>query len=203
MKIATDDRAGSGMAMDLSVIAQLGGDKQTGLAIQRDTLLLQQLFCSSRRPDVARLRVLAFAAASDIGANMPIEFLLEHGDIDLAILYVLPGVPLPTPMPAHDVAIVIAPQSHDGEAALSAVDSIVSTWPCPILNRPAGIRNLERDLLYRRLQDVPGLCIPATRRVWRSELDMVVAGKSDLAGILPDGVFPSSSGRSARMPALD
>jgi hypothetical protein len=75
MDKATDDKAGSGMAMDLSVIAQLLGDKTTGLAIQKDTLAFQQLY---RSPCTARpgLRVLAFAAPADIGGNTPLEFLL-------------------------------------------------------------------------------------------------------------------------------
>ena len=43
MDTATDDVAGSGAGMDLSVISQLLGDQPTGLAIQNDTLALQRL----------------------------------------------------------------------------------------------------------------------------------------------------------------
>jgi len=46
MDKATDDLAGSGMGMDLSVISQLLGDKPTGLAIQKDTLAYQRLYRS-------------------------------------------------------------------------------------------------------------------------------------------------------------
>ena len=91
MDKATDDKAGSGMAMDLSVIAQLLGEKTTGLAIQKDTLAFQQLYrspCAAR----ARLRVLAFAAATDIGGNTPLEFLLTDSDIELVTFYVVPGM---------------------------------------------------------------------------------------------------------------
>ena len=66
-----------GEGMDLSLIAQLLGDKEAGLAIQREMLASHRLFrspCSSRMP---RLRVLALAAATDMGGNTPIEFLLE------------------------------------------------------------------------------------------------------------------------------
>ena len=98
METATDDAAGSGMGMDLAVIAQLWGDKQAGLDIQRDTLKLQQLFRPGRALDPARLRVLAIACASDIGANTPIEFLLEAADIDLAMYYhAVAGAPRPDP----------------------------------------------------------------------------------------------------------
>ncbi len=113
MEIATDDKAGSGMAMDLSIIAQLMGDQPTGLAIQKDTLVFQRLYRSPCAVTSPRLRVLAFAAAMDIGGNTPIEFLLEGSDIELITYYVVPEMALPDPMPDHDVAILVAP---DGEA---------------------------------------------------------------------------------------
>jgi len=61
----------------LSLITQLLGDKPTGIAIQRRVLALHRLFrspCSAEKP---KLRVLALAAAIDMGGNTPIEFLLE------------------------------------------------------------------------------------------------------------------------------
>src|SRR6266481_9940389 len=75
--------AEAGEGLDLSLIAQLLGDKQTGLAIQRDILASHQLFrspCAARNP---RLRVLALAAATDMGSNTPIEFLLEESGVEL------------------------------------------------------------------------------------------------------------------------
>ena len=35
----------------------------------------------------------------DIGGNTPVEFLLEGSDIELITLYVVPGAPLPDPLP--------------------------------------------------------------------------------------------------------
>ena len=92
MNKATDDAAGSGMGMDLSIIAQLLGDKATGLAIQNDMLALQRLYrspCAAGRP---RLRVLALAAVMDIGGNTPLEFLLQGSGIELATFYAVPGM---------------------------------------------------------------------------------------------------------------
>lgn len=190
MDAATDDVAGSGMGMDLSVIAQLWGEKEKGLAIQRDTLQLNRLYRGKRENDTSRLRVLAIAAASDIGANTPIEFLVEGSDIDLAIWYVLPDAPLPTPMPAHDIAILIAPATADGEVALAQTEALASAWPRPLLNSPAKIRNLERDRLYRQLARIPGLIIPATARVSRSDLTAVARRKCLLMNAVPGGEFP-------------
>src|SRR6202035_6115444 len=101
-----DGTAEAGEGLDLSLIAQLLGDKEAGLAIQHEVLLSHQLFrspCVSRNP---RLRVLALAAATDMGSNTPIEFLLEESGIELMILYVVPDAGLPAMLPDHDVAIV-------------------------------------------------------------------------------------------------
>lgn len=168
MERATDDAAGSGMAMDLSVIAQLRGDKETGLAIQCDTMAFNRLYRSEIAAKPGALRVLALAAASDIGANTPIEFLVQGGGIELAFLYLVPGHPLPDPLPAHDVAVVVAPASADGEAALAMIEA--ASWATPLINAPTAIRNLERDRLYQGLQMVSGLHIPATLRLSRARI---------------------------------
>jgi hypothetical protein len=75
-----------GEGLDLSLITQLLGDKQLGLAIQAEVLAFHQLFrspCSVAKP---KLRVLALAAAIDMGGNTPIEFLLEESGIELLTL---------------------------------------------------------------------------------------------------------------------
>ena len=66
-----------------------------------------------------RLRVLALAAATDMGSNMPIEFLLEESEIELMTLYVIPEIELPAPLPDHDIAIVIASDSEECRDALA------------------------------------------------------------------------------------
>jgi glutathione synthase/RimK-type ligase-like ATP-grasp enzyme len=167
---ATGDAKGAGVGMDLAVIAQILGDKAGGLAIQRDFLKLHQLFSSGRHPGSSSLRVLALAAASDIGANTPIEFLIQGQDISVATLYLGPDVPSPAHIPAHDVAIVVAPGSEDGAHALNIVEQMAAEWPVPILNRPARVRDLERDQLYHKLHGVDGLAIPPTLRVDRDGL---------------------------------
>jgi hypothetical protein len=108
----------AGEGLDLSLIAQLLGDKQAGLAIQQQILSSHQLF--RVKNSSARLRVLAFAAATDIGGNTPIEFLLTDSGIELMTLYVVPDAELPASLPDHDVAIVIASGSEDGRDAVAA-----------------------------------------------------------------------------------
>jgi glutathione synthase/RimK-type ligase-like ATP-grasp enzyme len=182
--------ASAGEGLDLSLIAQLLGDKEMGLATQAEVLAFHQLYrspCSEEKP---KLRVLALAAAMDMGSNTPIEFLLEDSGIELLTLYVVAGVELPTPLPDHDVAIVIASDSEGCREALAKIDRAVPRWPRPLLNPPQSIGNLDRDKLHRLLHDIEGVDIPATAAVTRGQLSDVAQSNTGLADIAPGLAFP-------------
>lgn len=186
----SDDAKGAGLGMDLSIIAQLMGDQRTGLAIQKDSLKYQRLFrspCASASP---KLRVLALAAEMDIGGNTPVEFLLEGSDIELITLYIVPGAPLPDPIPDHDVAIVLAPDDDRSRAALAEIDRLVSHWPRPMLNRPRNILGLDRHTLCDLLAKIAGLEIPITTCVSRNWLINISLRACLVSNILEDGDFP-------------
>ena len=182
--------ADAGEGIDLSLIAQLLGDKEAGLAIQHEVLLSHQLFrspCATKNP---RLRVLALAAATDMGSNTPIEFLLEESGIELMMLYVIPEAGLPSPLPEHDIAIVVASDSEDCRTALRKIDAAAPSWPRPLLNSPRLVSSLDRDKLYRLLDGVDGLEIPATLVVTRGRLDDVAQSPEELQDIATDLAFP-------------
>ncbi len=179
-----------GEGLDLSLIAQLLGDKNTGLAIQHEILASHQLFrspCASKMP---RLRVLALAAATDMGGNTPIEFLLEGSGFELTTLYVMPGFDLPAPLPDHDVAIVIASDSEDCRDALQKIDQVAARWPRPLLNAPHLVRHLDRDKLYRLLDGMTGLEIPETAAVSRTQLSDISRSALALCDVAADLAFP-------------
>jgi hypothetical protein len=180
----------AGEGLDLSLIAQLLGDKQMGLAVQDEVLAFHQLFrspCSLEKP---KLQVLALAAAMDMGGNTPIEFLLEHSGIELQTLYVVDGIELPTPLPEHDVAIVIASDSEECRQALRKIESAASRWPRPLLNPPHLVGNLDRDKLHRLLHGIEGLDIPATEAASRAQLSGVAETSLPLADIADGLAFP-------------
>jgi hypothetical protein len=182
MEKATDEAAGAGIGMDLSVIAQLLGDQATGLAMQHDVLQYQRLF---RSPCAApRLRLLALAAEMDIGGNTPLEFLLEGSDVELTTLYVVPGAE--HELPPHDLAIVAAPDAPPG--TLEEIERL--TAGRPVLNLPARIRDLERDRLFERLAPVPRLVIPPTKRLSRAELAALAGDAGLVQQWLGDCRFP-------------
>jgi len=162
--------AGAGEGLDLSLITQLLGDKPMGMAMQAEVLAFHQLYrspCASPQPN---LRVLALAAAIDMGGNTPIEFLLEDSNIELETLYVVDGVDLPSPLPEHDVAITVASDSAECIEALRKIDSMAPQWPRPLLNPPRLVRNLDRDKLHRLLAGISALEIPATLSMSRAQL---------------------------------
>lgn len=180
-----------GEGLDLSLIAQLLGDKQAGLAIQDHILASHRLFrspCAAAKP---RLRVLALAAATDIGSNTPIEFLLEQSAIELMMLYVIADAELPMPLPDHDIAIVIASDSPDCRDALRKIAAAASRWPQPMLNPPHIVGNLDRDKLHRVLDGIDGLEIPVT--VGASRAQLLDLSRSAIAplDIAADLAFPA------------
>jgi hypothetical protein len=182
--------AGAGEGLDLSLITQLLGDKQTGLAIQAEVVAFHQLFrspCAVGRPS---LRVLALAAAIDMGGNTPIEFLLEHSAIELQTLYVVAGIDLPVPLPEHDVAIVIASDSEECRDALRKIDQAAAHWPRPLLNPPQLVCNLDRDKLYRLLHGIEGLDIPATISLTRAQLSDLAEPDRPIGTVVPEPGFP-------------
>jgi hypothetical protein len=182
--------ADAGEGIDLALIAQLLGDKEAGLAIQQEVLLSHQLFrspCTTKHP---RLRVLALAAATDMGSNTPIEFLLEESGIELMMLYVIPEAELPSPLPEHEIAIVVASDSEDCRAALRKIDAAAPNWPRPLLNPPRLVSCLDRDKLCRLLDGIDGLEIPATLVVTRERLDDVGQSPDELQDIATGLAFP-------------
>ncbi|MDA9504905.1 hypothetical protein XI09_09335 [Bradyrhizobium sp. CCBAU 11386] len=182
--------AEAGEGLDLSLIAQLLGEKEAGLVIQTEVLAFHQLFrtpCAAPKPG---LRVLALAADIDMGGNTPIEFLLEGSDIELLTLYVVKGVGLPETLPEHDVAIVVASDSEECREALAVIEQAAPHWPRPLLNRPHLIGNLDRDKLYRLLAGIPGLDIPATVHATRAQLLDLSEGKIACHDVTDELRFP-------------
>ena len=158
--------------------------------MQDEVLSFHQLFrspCSLEKP---KLRVLALAAAMDMGGNTPIEFLLEHSGIELQTLYVVDGIELPMPLPEHDVAIVIASDSEECRQALRKIESAASRWPRPLLNPPHLVGNLDRDKLHRLLHGIEGLDIPSTEAASRAQLSGVADTSVSLADIADGLAFP-------------
>jgi hypothetical protein len=183
-------RDDSAALFDLAMVEQLFGNLEDGLARQDEALAINRLYRSPFAGSTPALELLAFAAPGDIGTNTPLEFLLEGSDIALTTLFVVPGLPLPDTLPAHDLAIVAVGESDGNAPILAEIDRLIQRWSRPVLNSPAAIPELSRQRLFARLDGVPDVVMPMTRRIGRGDVVKLGAGATALPELLPDGGFP-------------
>lgn len=165
--------------MNLCIVEQVLGDQASGLQRQAEALRLYRLYRSSWPASHEALRVLAFMTPGDIGSNTPIEFLLQDSDSILYSLYVVPGEPMPDPLPDHDIAIVIAGESDEVRPVMREIERLIPTWPCAVLNRPRRVLRLSREEMHGVLENVPGLTMPATVRIGREDFEKLGRGLVD------------------------
>jgi glutathione synthase/RimK-type ligase-like ATP-grasp enzyme len=176
--------------MDLATIEQLFGNREDGLARQAEALEICRLYRSPAPATSPRLKLLALAAPGDMSANTPLEFLLQESDVALETLYVVPGSPLPSPLPEHDLAFVAIGESDENAASLAALERALPQWPRSVINAPERIASLSRQRLHAALADAPGVVIPMTVRVNRAALAGLAAGAASVRDLLADGDFP-------------
>src|SRR5215469_14072259 len=134
---AKEDPQDAAALLDLSMIAQIQDRPNDRAALQTWALEVQRLY---RQPAAAAagepLRLLAFMTPGDFMTNMPIGFLLEGSSVTLDMVYVMPGLPLPQPLPDHDVALVADGESNENQAALQELETLPRLWPRPVVNSP-------------------------------------------------------------------
>ncbi len=183
----------AGALMDLSMIEQLRGNLQAGLNYQSAALEINQIF-SIKKETQTDLRLLVLAAPIHMGGNTPVEFLLEDSRIAITTLFVLPNIPLPLPLPEHDLVFVAAPGDADyTRRFLLEIQRNIKKWRTPVLNHPESIIELERDRLCNTLSDIPNLVSPMTVRCTRSTLMEIKQADISLEDALPIVVRPVGS----------
>jgi glutathione synthase/RimK-type ligase-like ATP-grasp enzyme len=145
------------------------GERDFALDMQARALKLQRLYRLAG-PELPAIRLLALMAPGDMLDNTPIEFLIEHSDIQLDLLYLLPDQALPTDIPEHDVLMVAIGESDKNRPLLLQAQTLLAAWPRPVLNPAHAILNCARDVAYQLLHDIPGLVMPMTQRLKREDI---------------------------------
>ncbi len=176
--------------MNLSIATMCLGQRDMGLALQAQALEMSRLYHIAAAQQPAALRLLMLMAPGDVAANTPLECLLEHSDIDLDLLYLLPDGSVDGPVPEHDVLIVGLSELDEHRRMLNALEQSLANWPRPVINAPAHIPSAGRDRASELLQDAPGLLIPPTLQASRAVLDTIASGAALLSETFDGCDFP-------------
>ena len=163
--------------------------RNTALDRQQRALRLRQIYPLAP-PAHPALSLLVLMAPGDMTSNTPVDCLLEGSDVHLTLLYVLPGRPLPAPLPDHDAIFVAIGESSANQILLTQLEVLPQYSTKPILNAPDRIRLLTRDRVSKRLESLPGMFMPATVLAKREDLVKVQRGEMTLDKIMAGGRFP-------------
>jgi hypothetical protein len=172
-------------AYDTALAYQLAFRRAEGLDLLDDTLGAIRMFRVGGSPAASRkpLRLLALCTPGDLMVNTPLDFITNHLDIRLDLLFILPGEPLPHAIPDHDIAFVASSQP-DADTLLRLIN-LFAIWPRPILNDPGLLPRLARDALPAALRGVRGVCCPPCAALDRGRLDVHLQALAPLIALPP------------------
>ena len=177
--------------VDLSTIALVQGRPDDRVALQNMAFALQRVYRQPAQASaMAPLRVLALMSPGDFMDSMPVEFLLEHSNVILDMVYVVPEAPLPDRLPEHDVALVCVGESRENQALLQQLSTVLASWPRPVVNRPDQIARLTRVGTWKLLKSAPGIVIPMQAKIDRPLFERVARGETLIADILEGNSYP-------------
>jgi hypothetical protein len=178
------------LAFDCGTAHLLNFHPDAARALQRQALHASPLFrvdnAGAQTP--GKLRVLGLLAAGDLMANTPLDFITRHLDVQLDLLFVQPGEPLPDAVPDHDVAFFAAADADP--ATLARLAPLFAVWPRPALNNPARVAPLGREGLLSGLCGRPGLACAPLVRLSRARALAALEACAPLSSLLPGGAFP-------------
>jgi glutathione synthase/RimK-type ligase-like ATP-grasp enzyme len=181
------DPSDASALMDMSVVLQVAGHREKGLAMQEAALRIERCFVQSVGKGDG-LRVLVFMTAGDLMANTPIDFLMEGVDATLIMLFVDADTPDLHGLPEHDVAFVAIGESDANQPVLANLARLLRGWDGPVLNRaPERIMRLTRDGVAATFAGEASILAPATQRMRRDALRGAADAKT---AFLPGEPFP-------------
>jgi hypothetical protein len=167
---------------DTAIAAQLAFRRADGLSLQDEALEASQVYRVGCAPEGA-LRLLALVSPGDLMTNTPLDFLTNHLNVRLDLLYVMPDRPLAAAIPDHDVAFFAVGEANPPEQ--ERLRRLYARWPRPVLNDPAFLPAMERDTLSHSLSGIPGLCSCEAVAVVRPALEAHLLYGASIEGYDP------------------
>ena len=174
---------------DTSVLHQLAFQPETASCLQAAALTGSHLFRVRRhRAGAPAIRVLALMSPGDLMTNTPLDFITNHLDVQLDMLFMVPGQPLPGTVPDHDVMFFASSEPDPVTSARMA--SLFRRWPRPALNDPALQPGLARDKLSASLAGLRSIVSPTATAVARDVLEAIAGGLVEITARLPGVGYP-------------
>lgn len=173
-----DGEGDAAALMDLSVIDQLYGDVERGLAWQARAIETCTLFRTDRGQQGVK-KLLVFALPADIGSNTPIEFLVTSDEFEIITCYLNhdSSVDMAAELPDHDVAFCAAPtDASDALAFSQTIQHLLAGSGTRVLNRHDGSVDMARLSLQYQLPRMGGLRLPAAVECDRQTLNDIGLG---------------------------
>jgi len=187
---AGQDEENANLWMNLSTALFSIGQREIGLSVQKQALLMQRCFQIPALRQPARFRLLMLMVAGDLAENTPLDCLLEGSDIDLIFYYATADTPLPVNLPVHDALLVAIADAPANQPILKALEPLLKHWEKPVVNAPQYIPHTERGTASLLLQKAPGLLMPPTWQLTRDTLQEIARGEADLNDIFDACRFP-------------
>jgi glutathione synthase/RimK-type ligase-like ATP-grasp enzyme len=172
----------------LSILTLIPENRQIAFEMQAKALAIKQFYRIEAGRKPVALRVLVLVGAGDMTALTHLDCMLEGDDVELLMLYVRPGHPLPVDLPNHDLVFVALGESEASRPLLEQISH--ASFSRPVLNPASRILELSRDSVSRKLGGIAGLEVPQTVKTSRSMLQRVATVELALPSILPQGRFP-------------
>ena len=184
------DPSNTAALMDLSNVLWAAGQREKAGEYQTTALAQPRCYRPFRNAGKGP-KLMAIMSPGDFMANLPIEFLLEGGEIDLSLFYVDAGMESLEGAPDHDVAFMAIGESKENAALLKRLPALLQNWPAPIVNnRPDVVLALTRDGVSQLFADEPSILSPVNVRVDRQQLEGIAREEGALESVLPGVAFP-------------
>ncbi len=127
-------------------------------------------------------------APGDLMVNTPLDFIVNHLNVRLDLLFLVPNQAFPDIIPDHDVMFVAV--SEADPATLARMNELSRMWPRPVLNDPSFLPVLARDRLAESLAGVPGICSPPAVEVSHTTLKDLSLGVCVVGDLLANCSYP-------------
>ncbi|MDQ6951314.1 MAG: hypothetical protein Q9M26_06585 [Mariprofundales bacterium] len=184
------DPENAAIKMDLATLFFLAHEHDAALELQAAAIAQQQRYHLASSPPSPSLRILALVGAGDLMDNTPLEFLLEGSTIAMDLHFMQLGAPLPQDLASYDLALVAVGESDRNQPLLRQLDEQLRDCPIPLLNKPSQIMQTTREDAAAALRQTPGVDMPESVRVDRTQLQQLATGALQVTEFLHPHDFP-------------